>query len=95
MVTGGAIDLDEVTQPKVLDPRGVEREHSGSSAVPYMFPIEARDSAAVNPDAIRSEGQAPPPVARPLRVLWRIVLRRGSAEIERKRGCCVVAAVWG
>jgi hypothetical protein len=50
-MASSAIDLDEVAQPEILDPRGVEGEHSGSFGVLYMFPIEAGDSAAVNPDA--------------------------------------------
>jgi hypothetical protein len=50
-MASSAIELDEVAQPEILDPRGVEGEHSGSFGVLYMFPIEAGDSAAVNPDA--------------------------------------------
>jgi hypothetical protein len=32
-------------------------------------------------------------VARSLRVLWRIVLRRGAPETEVSRGCCGVAVL--
>jgi hypothetical protein len=51
VVAGGAVYFHQVARPEILDPRGVEGEHSGSFGVLYMFPIEAGDSAAVNPDA--------------------------------------------
>jgi hypothetical protein len=37
MVTGGAIDLDEIALPEILDPRRVEGERSASHHVPVMF----------------------------------------------------------
>jgi hypothetical protein len=70
MVTGGAIDLDEVTQPKVLDPRGVEGEHSGS---PKFLECSHRSRRGCD---CQRPGQALS-FARPLRVIWRRVLRRG------------------
>jgi hypothetical protein len=34
LMTGGAIDLYEVAEPEILDPRGVEGQHSRASDVP-------------------------------------------------------------
>src|ERR1700748_3549527 len=72
MVAGGAVDLDEVAQPEVLDPRGVEGEHSGSPKF-----LECSHGSRRSCDC-QPPGQAS--FARPLRVLWRIMLRQGSAE---------------
>jgi hypothetical protein len=44
VMAGGAIHFHEVTQPEILDPRGVKGEHSGAS-VPGMF----QESAPVGP----------------------------------------------
>jgi hypothetical protein len=84
MMAGGAIHLNEVAPPEILDPRRIQGEPSGASEVPGMC---HRRRKALSSTAIVLRG---PEL---LRLPLRIVLRLGSQKPEQKQGCCGVAVL--
>jgi hypothetical protein len=72
MVAGEAIDLHQIARPEILD-RG------GAFPIPPRF-LECSHESRRGCDC-QPPGQALS-FARPLRVLWRIVFRRGFPETE-------------
>jgi hypothetical protein len=64
MVPGDAIELDEVAEPEILDPRFVEGKHSAQLTVPGIFHIKARRDGFVNRHSVAGAGA--------LQLLWRI-----------------------